>query len=124
MQNYVFVLNPNKQPLSPIHPAKARLLLREKKAAVIRRYPFTILLKEEVYQEIKPVRVKLDPGSQTTGIALVQENKVIWGAELTHRGQIIKDKLTSRRQLRRGRRSRKTRYRQPRFQNRNRPQGC
>ena len=123
MQNYVFVLNANKQPLSPIHPGKARLLLNQKKAAVIRRYPFTIILKEEVIQETKPIQVKLDPGSQTTGIALLEGNKVIWGAELTHRGQTIKDKLTSRRQLRRGRRNRKTRYRQPRFENRKRPEG-
>ncbi len=128
MQNYVFVLNANKQPLLPIHPGKARLLLNQKKAAVIRRYPFTIILKEEVIQETKPVRVKLDPGSKVTGIALVQGDKVIWGAELIHRGQTIKDKLTSRRQLRRGRRNRKTRdcfvpRNQPRFENRKRREG-
>ena len=128
MQNYVFVLNPNKKPLSPIHPAKARLLLNQGLAAVFRRYPFTIILLEDVHQETKSIQIKLDPGSKITGIALVEGNKVIWGAELTHRGQLIKDKLTSRRQLRRSRRSRKTRdcfvpRNQPRFQNRKRPEG-
>jgi hypothetical protein len=44
-------------------------------------------------------------------------------AELQHRGFAITDALTSRRQLRRSRRNRKTRYRQPRFLNRNRPLG-
>lgn len=60
---------------------------------------------------------------RTTGIALVQVNKVIWGAELTHRGFAIREKLESRRQLRRSRRNRKTRYRQPRFLNRARQSG-
>ena len=121
MPNFVFVLNPDKQPLSPIHPAQARLLLKEKKAAVFRRYPFTIIFKEEVRQTAEPIKIKLDPGSQTTGIALVQSNQVILGAELTHRGQVISKNLTSRRQLRRGRRSRQTRYRKPRFLNRTHP---
>src|SRR5258708_35485608 len=47
----------------------------------------------------------------------------IFAAELTHRGQAIKKALTGRRGVRRGRRSRDTRYRKPRFQNRRRPKG-
>jgi 5-methylcytosine-specific restriction endonuclease McrA len=120
MSNFVFVLDTTKKPLNPVHPALARRLLKEGKAAVFRRYPFTIILFEEVTEKLKNITLKLDPGSQFTGIALVQENQVIWGAELQHRGQQIKDALTSRKQLRRGRRSRKTRYRQPRFLNRQR----
>ena len=54
---------------------------------------------------------------------MLQKNQVVWAAELTHRGQKIKDDLESRRSLRRGRRSRKTRYRQPRFLNRKRSEG-
>jgi 5-methylcytosine-specific restriction endonuclease McrA len=123
MSNSVFVVDTKKQPLNPIHPGQARLLLKQGKAAVFRRYPFTIILKEEVHQNPKEIVLKIDPGSKTTGIALVQDNQVIWGAELQHRGQQIKDDLTSRRQLRRGRRGRKTRYRQPRFLNRKRPEG-
>ncbi|MGB3510695.1 MAG: RNA-guided endonuclease IscB [Microcoleaceae cyanobacterium] len=123
MQNSVFVLDTTKKPLNPVHPGQARRLLKEGKAAVFRRYPFTIILKEEVTETPKNIKLKLDPGSKFTGIALVQDNQVIWGAELQHRGQQIKDSLTSRRQLRRGRRGRKTRYRQPRFLNRKRPEG-
>lgn len=123
MQNFVFVLDTTKKPLSPVHPGQARRLLKEGKAAVFRRYPFTIILKEEVTETPKNIVLKIDPGSKFTGIALVQDNQVIWGAELQHRGQKIKDDLTSRRQLRRGRRGRKTRYRQPRFLNRVRPEG-
>ncbi|MGB5768822.1 MAG: RNA-guided endonuclease IscB [Crocosphaera sp.] len=123
MQNFVFVLDTTKKPLNPIHPGQARRLLKQRKAAVFRRYPFTIILKEEVTETPKTITLKLDPGSKFTGIALIQDNQVIWGAELQHRGQQIKDSLTSRRQLRRGRRGRKTRYRQPRFLNRKRPEG-
>ena len=57
------------------------------------------------------------------GIAILEDNQLIWAAELTHRGQQIRDDLESRRSLRRGRRGRKTRYRQPRFLNRQRKEG-
>ncbi|MFM6196301.1 MAG: RNA-guided endonuclease IscB, partial [Planktothrix sp.] len=124
MSDYVFVIDSNKQPLSPCHPSVARKLLSQKKAVLFRRYPLTIILKKTVENpQAEPVELKLDPGSKTTGIALVQGNKVVWGAELTHRGQAIKVSLESRRSLRRSRRNRKTRYRQARFLNRKRPEG-
>ena len=124
MSNYVFVLDTNKQPPEPCSPTIVKKLLKAGKAAVFRQYPFTIILKKAVNpQEIKPYQLKLDPGSKTTGIAIVQSNKLIWAAELTHRGQQIKDDLESRRSLRRGRRSRRTRYRKPRFLNRTRGKG-
>ena len=69
------------------------------------------------------MQLKVDPGSKTTGIALVSKSKVIFAAELSHRGQAIKDALESRQAVRRGRRNRKTRYRKPRFLNRNKPRG-
>lgn len=123
MSNFVFVLDTTKKPLNPVHPGQARRLLKQGKAAVFRKYPFTIILFEKVTEKPKNITLKLDPGSQTTGIALVSNNQVIWGAELQHRGQKNQDALTSRRQLRRGRRGRKTRYRQPRFMNRKRSEG-
>lgn len=69
------------------------------------------------------ITLKIYPGSKTTGIALVQGTKLIFGAELTHRGQTIKASLESRRSLRRLRRNRHTRYRKPRFLNRTRKKG-
>ena len=122
----VFVLDANKQPLNLIHPGRARMLLSQGKAAVFRRYPFTIILKEEASNpDVEPLRIKIDPGAKTTGLALVNDStgEVVWVAELQHRGFQIRDSLTSRRQLRRSRRNRKTRYRKPRFLNRTRPQG-
>lgn len=123
MQNLVFVLDTTKKPLNPVHPGQARRLLKEEKAAVFRRYPFTIILKKEATETPEKITLKIDPGSKFTGIALLEDNQAIWGAELQHRGQQIKEALTSRRQLRRGRRGRKTCYRQPRFLNRKRPEG-
>ena len=123
MSNLVLVLDTQKKPLTPCKPSMARKLLNAQKAAVFRRYPFTIILKKEVNATTEPITLKLDPGSKTTGIALVQGDKVLFGAELAHRGQTIKTSLESRRSLRRGRRSRHTRYRQARFLNRTRPEG-
>jgi 5-methylcytosine-specific restriction endonuclease McrA len=121
-----FVLDSNKQPLNPIHPGRARMLLSQGKAAVFRRYPFTLILREEASNpKVEPLRVKIDPGAKTTGLALVNDStgEVVWVAELQHRGFQIRDALTSRRQLRRSRRNRKTRYRKPSFLNRTRSCG-
>ncbi len=124
MQNYVFLIDTNKQLLNPIPPARARELLKKGKAAVFRLYPFTLILKHLVENPIlKPLTLKLDPGSKTTGIALIDGDQVIWAAELEHRGQQIKNALESRKSIRRVRRSRKTRYRAPRFNNRRRQEG-
>jgi 5-methylcytosine-specific restriction endonuclease McrA len=122
-KNTVFVLDINKKPCNPVHPAVARKLLTEGKAAVFRRYPFTIILKEESKDEVKELRVKIDPGAKTTGLAIVSDTNIVWCAELEHRGFQIREKLNDRRTLRRSRRNRKTRYRKPRFLNRKRLKG-
>lgn len=125
MANAVFVLDTERKPLDSIHPGYARRLLNAGKAAVIRRYPFTIILKRPVETDTAPLRIKIDPGSRKTGMAIVddQAGKVVFAAEIEHRGQFIKSRLDSRRFIRRGRRKRKTRYRKPRFLNRTRPSG-
>ncbi len=113
----VFVLDTNKQALNPVHPGRARILLSTGKAAVFKRYPFTIILKEALeHPQLEPLRLKLDPGSKTTGLAIVNDatGEVVFAAELSHRGQAIKESLDTRRTLRRSRRQRHTRYRKPR----------
>ncbi len=122
----VFVLDANQQALNPMHAGRARLLLKQGKAAVYRRYPFTIILASVVEQPtLHPLRIKVDPGSQTTGIALVNDptGEVVWAAELTHRGEQIKRGLDKRRAVRRSRRQRKTRYRKARFDKRRKRTG-
>jgi 5-methylcytosine-specific restriction endonuclease McrA len=125
MSNFVFLIDSNKTPINPIHPAQARKLMESGKAAVFRRYPFTLILNRVVEDIVTyPLTLKIDPGSKFTGIALVNNrDEVIWGMELQHRGLAIKDGLETRKAIRRGRRSRHTRYRQPRFLNRTRPKG-
>ena len=128
MQQRVIVLDTNKEVLMPCHPARARKLLAMGKAAVYRHYPFTIILKDAVAEpEVQAVELKVDPGSKTTGIALVADFKrgrrVLWAANLDHRGQVVKQSLEKRRHARRSRRSRKTRYRPARFDHRTRPKG-
>src|SRR5215468_11050680 len=122
----VAVLDTTKKPLAPTTPRRARLLLKKGKAAVFRRFPFTIILKREIVNPSTPeLNIKIDPGSKTTGVTILnqQSGKVVFSAEIGHRGQTIKSELDARRALRRGRRSRKTRYRKPRFDNRTRPKG-
>ena len=101
----------------------AAKLLKSGKAAIYRRFPFTIILKKKCTPSNQAqVELKIDPGSQTTGLALVLNDALVWCGELNHRGSLIKKKLDSRRASRRLRRS-KLRYRKPRFLNRTRPKG-
>lgn len=119
----VFVLDTNKKVLAPCRPSRARKLLTANKAAVFRRYPFTIILNRQIDDaEPDPLRLKIDPGSRITGLAIVNDRsgEVVFAAELHHRGLQIKKQLESRRSIRRGRRARNTRYRKPRFLNRTR----
>ena len=122
----VFVLDANKQPLDFCRPGQARRLLKAGLAAVYRRFPFAIILKRDVKDpQLQPYRLKLDPGSKKTGVAIINERtgEVCFAAEIEHRGQQIKDAMDSRRGIRRGRRARNTRYRKPRFDNRTRKSG-
>jgi RRXRR protein len=81
----VFVLDRTKQPLDPCHEARARELLRNGRAAVFRRYPFTIIVKDREDGRVSSHRLKFDPGSKTNGIAIVQErtDRVVFAAELS-----------------------------------------
>lgn len=121
----VFVLDTNRNPLMPCHSARARELLKRGRASVYRRFPFTIILHDRTLEEsaVQDVQVKIDPGSKTTGVALVANSEAVWGAEITHRGEAIRQKLADRRAVRSSRRHRKTRYRPARFSNRAKPKG-
>ena len=94
----VFVVDTNKKPLAPCTPARARMLLRKGKAAVYRREPFTIILKRGIEETVPPAELRIDPGSRTTGIAVVGETqrgrKVVWACDLQHRGLAVRDALT------------------------------
>ena len=120
----VAVLDTDKQILEPCHPAVARRLLKHGQAAILKRYPFTIILKRAIPVEnltTKDYQLCVDPGSKVTGLAIVDEDRnIVFAAELEHRGAAIKKGLMTRAGFRRGRRTRNLRYREPRWQNRKR----
>src|SRR5215470_5919237 len=103
----VFVVDKHKKPLMPCSEKRARQLLTRRQAVVHKHAPFTIRLKSRIVSEstVHPVRVKIDPGSKTTGFAALSSDKVLVLGELRHKPD-IKDALDARRSLRRGRRQR------------------
>ena len=122
----VLIVDAARRPLMPTTPARARILLKTGRAAVLRRFPFILILKEAKPEAVvQPLRLKLDPGAKTTGLAVVNDasGEVVWAAEITHRGDQVHNALIKRALVRRGRRQRHTQYRQARFANRRRPKG-
>lgn len=113
----VYVLNKDGKPLMPCKPAKARHLLQEGKAKVKRTEPFTIQLLYGSSGYKQDVTLGVDAGSKHIGLSATTEKKELYASETELRSDIVAS-LSSRRQYRRSRRNRKTRYRQPRFQNR------
>ena len=114
----VYVLDLNGQPLMPtMRFGKVRRLLRDRKAKVVRCCPFTIkLLYEPRTNEVQECYCGVDTGSKYVGVAVISNDKVLYQSQIELRTD-IKSKVEDRRKLRRNRRSRKTRYRKPRFLN-------
>lgn len=117
MQNRVFVLDQYGKALMPCKPRKARLLLKARKAKIIKKEPFTIQLLYGSTGYKQSVNLGIDSGQRHIGIAVTSNNNVLFQGEVELR-QNIKQLLYARRSYRRSRRSRKTRYRKPRFLNR------
>lgn len=114
----VYVLNKDGQPIMPTeNHAKVRVLLKNNKAKVISRCPFTIQLLYESTNYTQPVSLGIDAGSKHIGVSATTESKVLYEADVELRNDIV-DLLSTRREARRSRRNRKTRYRKPRFDNR------
>ena len=113
----VFVLNMRGQPLMPCSPPKARKLLRAGKAVPVRRMPFVIQLKVPTGETRQPINLGVDAGSKHIGLSASTTKEELFASEVELR-QDMTDLLSGRRELRRSRRNRKTRYREPRFDNR------
>ena len=114
----VYVLDIDGQPLMPTsRHGKVRRLLNSNLAKVVKRCPFTIQLLYQSTKETQPVSLGVDAGSKHIGLAATTEQKVIYQEELIPRNDVVK-LLSARRALRSSRRSRKTRYRKARFNNR------
>lgn len=119
----VYVLSKTGQPLMPTeNHAKVRVLLKQQKAKIVHRCPFTIQLLYDSTDYTQPVSLGIDAGSRHIGVSATTETKVLYEADVTLRNDIV-DLLSTRREVRHTRRSRKTRYRKPRFNNRTRKDG-
>lgn len=96
----------------------ARLLLKQGKAKVKKREPFTIKLTYETTNYTQKLTLGVDTGSGTIGTAVSKGNgDIIYMSEVVIRNDIT-DKMTRRAKYRRNRRNRKTRYRKARWLNR------
>ena len=114
----VYVLNKYGNPLMPTtRYGRVRRLLRKGLAVVIDYRPFTIQLTYDTPNGVQEVSLGVDAGTKHVGLSATTKNKVLFEAELLLRSDIV-DKLSTRREFRRTRRNRKTRYRKPRFLNR------
>ena len=114
---YVYVLNKHGEPLMPCSPGKARLLLKQQKAHVVKRTPFTIKLLYGGAGYKQPITLGVDAGSKHVGLSASTEKRELYREEFTPRNDVV-DLLSTRKQNRRSRRNRKTRYRASRFDNR------
>lgn len=113
----VYVISKSGKPLMPCKPARAKHLLQDGEAKVIKIEPFTIRLIIESTEETQPVIVGVDLGAKTVGVAAVGNGKVLYQGEVALRTDIHK-RMENRAMYRRNRRARKCRYRSPRFNNR------
>ena len=114
----VYVQNRSGQPLMPTEDhRKVRLLLKNGLAVVVKRTPFTIRLATGSKNYVQPVILGVDAGSRTAGLSASTKQRELFAAEVTLRNDVV-NTVSARREFRRARRHRKTRYRQPRFHNR------
>lgn len=114
----VYVLNEKGQPLMPTNRhGKVRHLLKEGKAKVIKRCPFTVQLLYSSTNYMQSITLGVDAGSKHIGLSATTETKELYASNIELRNDIVK-LLSVRRQNRKTRRNRKTRYRKARFDNR------
>jgi len=112
----VYVINQRKEPLMPTTPRNARILLKQGKAKVVKREPFTVQLNYATGEAKQEITLGVDSGSDTIGLSATTEETELYSGEVKLRNDIV-DLLSTRKQNRRTRRNR-LRYRKPRFLNR------
>lgn len=116
LSDIVYVLNMRGQPLMPCKHKKAKQLMKEKKATVVKRFPFTIQLTSATGETKQDIALGVDPGFENVGLSAVNSNKELFSAEVklrTNISELLKEKTM----YRRGRRNR-LQYRPARWNNR------
>ena len=113
----VYVLNKRGKPLMPTSPGKAKKLLQERKARVVKLFPFTVQLLIATGETKQEIVLGIDSGYSHIGLSAISKNKEVYAAEVNLRKDLVK--LNAERAMyRRSRRSRKVWHRKPRFLNR------
>ena len=118
----VYVKNQRNEPLMPTTSKKARVLLQQKKAKIVSYSPFTIELLYITGENKQVITLGVDAGSKTIGLSATTKEQELFAAEVQLRTDVV-ELISTRRQNRRTRRNRKTRYRKARFENRKKPEG-
>lgn len=114
----VYVLDKDGRPLMPTkRHGKVRRLLRDGLAVVVRRIPFTIRLLFDTTNYKQNVTLGIDAGSKHVGVSASTQTEELFSSEVLLRNDIV-NLLSTRREARKTRRSRKLRYRAARFDNR------
>ena len=113
----VYVQDIDGRPLMPTtRHGKVRRLLKSKKATVVNLCPFTIRLLYDTTGYKQEITLGVDTGTKHVGLSATTKSKELYASEVILRSDVV-DLLSTRRELRRTRRSR-LRYRKPRFMNR------
>ena len=118
----VITLDKRKKPLGTCTERRARILISKGRACIYRYFPFTIIIKDKDSRKECPYgtyKIKIDPGAKYTGIAIVrnEDDAVIHYQQIEHRGEQVVSNMKTRNQSRRNRRNRETRYRRPKWGN-------
>lgn len=122
MDNGIFVISNTGERLMPtFRPGRVRHLLKDGKAKIVKRNPFTIQLLYETGSYVQPVEICEDVGYNYIGISIKSNTHEYVSAQFDTL-QNEKSRHDDCRRLRRTRRNR-LRYRKPRFDNRKRDQG-
>ena len=117
----VIALDKNTKPLGFVTERRARILREKKRAETVNIYPYVIRIMDvdadEVADTIPKFRIKIDPGAEWTGLAIIREkdNVVVWYGKIHHRGSSVRDALQTRAAVRHNRRNRELRYRKNKF---------
>ena len=85
----VYVLNKHGKPLMPCKAVKARLLLKQKKAKVVRREPFTIQLLYGSSGYRQKITLGIDAGSKHIGVSASTKKKELYAVDVELRTDIV-----------------------------------
>jgi hypothetical protein len=121
LKDVVYVISLEGNPLIPCLPAKARKLIKNGKAKIIKLYPFTIMLNFECENQIQEITLGIDSGYKNIGFSCVSSKQELISGTVSLDDK-TSERLTEKRMYRRGRRN-KLWYRKPRFLNRKKKEG-